>query len=77
MYPWDVSLAAEIPHDDSRMNHVSAAVVSVAPMGNRTRVRVGPIVAEITAASAERLDLRPGVVAVASFKATAARLFPR
>ena len=76
VYPWDVSLGAELPHD-SRMNHVRAAVVSVAPMGNRTRVRVGPIVAEITAASAERLDLRPGVVAVASFKATAARLFPR
>jgi hypothetical protein len=46
-------------------------------MGNRTRVRVGPIVAEITAASAERLGLRPGVLATASFKATAARLFPR
>ena len=76
VYPWDVSLGAHVP-DDSRMNHVSAAVVSVAPMGNRTRIRVGPIVAEITAASAERLDLRPGVVAVASFKATAARLFPR
>jgi ABC-type sulfate/molybdate transport systems ATPase subunit len=76
VYPWDVSVGAHVP-DDSRMNHVSAAVVSVAPMGNRTRVRVGPIVAEITAASAERLDLRPGIVAVASFKATAARLFPR
>jgi molybdenum ABC transporter ATP-binding protein len=76
VYPWDVSLGSHVP-DDSRMNHVSAAVVSVAPMGNRTRVRIGPIVAEITAASAERLDLRPGVVAVASFKATAARLFPR
>jgi ABC-type sulfate/molybdate transport systems ATPase subunit len=76
VYPWDVSVGAHVP-DDSRMNHVSAAVVSVAPMGNRTRIRVGPIVAEITAASAERLDLRPGVVAVASFKATAARLFPR
>ncbi len=76
VYPWDVSLGVDVPHD-SRMNHVRAAVVSVAPMGNRTRVRVGPIVAEITAASAERLDLRPGVVAVASFKATAARLFPR
>ena len=60
VYPWDVSLGSTTP-DDSRMNHVSAAVVSVAPMGNRTRVRVGPIVAEITAASAERLDLRPGV----------------
>ena len=45
--------------DDSRLNHVSAAVVSVAPAGNRTRVRIGPIVAEITAASAERLALGP------------------
>ena len=76
VYPWDVSLGSFTP-DDSRMNHLSAAVVSVAPMGNRTRVRVGPIVAEITAASAERLDLRPGVLATASFKATAARLYPR
>ena len=76
VYPWDVSVGTNLP-DDSRLNHVSAAVVSVAQAGNRTRVRIGPIVAEITAASAERLELRPGVVAVASFKATAARVFPR
>jgi molybdate transport system ATP-binding protein len=76
VYPWDVSVGASVP-DDSRLNHVSAAVVSVVQAGNRTRVRIGPIVAEITAASAERLELRPGVVAVASFKATAARVFPR
>src|SRR5262249_15503895 len=76
VYPWDVSVGTHLP-DDSRLNHVSAAVVSVAPAGNRTRVRVGPIVAEITAASAERLELKPGAVAVASFKATAARIFPR
>jgi molybdate transport system ATP-binding protein len=76
VYPWDVSLGSSAP-DDSRMNHLSGAVVSVAPMGNRVRVRVGPVVAEITAASAERLDLRPGALVTASFKATAARLFPR
>jgi ABC-type sulfate/molybdate transport systems ATPase subunit len=76
VYPWDVSIGTHVP-DDSRLNHVSAAVVSVAPAGNRTRVRVGPIVAEITAASAERLALTPGMAAVASFKATAARVFPR
>jgi molybdate transport system ATP-binding protein len=76
VYPWDVSVGTHVP-DDSRMNHVSAAVVSVTPTGNRVRVRVGPIVAEITGASAERLGLRPGGVAVASFKATAARVFPR
>jgi molybdopterin-binding protein len=40
------------------------------------RVRVGPLVAEITALSAERLELRVGEVVVASFKATAARLMP-
>jgi ABC-type sulfate/molybdate transport systems ATPase subunit len=76
VYPWDVSVGTNLP-DDSRLNHLSAAVVSVAQAGNRTRVRIGPIVAEITAASAERLELTPGIVAVASFKATAARVFPR
>jgi molybdate transport system ATP-binding protein len=76
VYPWEVSLGAGAP-DDSRMNHVSAPVLSLAPMGNRVRVRVGPVVAEITALSAERLGLRPGETVTASFKATAARLFPR
>jgi molybdate transport system ATP-binding protein len=76
VYPWEVSLGSVAP-DDSRMNHVSAPVVSVAAMGNRVRVRVGPVVAEITAVSAERLDLHPGATVTASFKATAARLFPR
>ncbi|CAN5660206.1 ABC transporter ATP-binding protein [soil metagenome] len=76
VYPWDVSLGL-IRQDDSRMNHLSAPVTSLAPLGNRVRVHVGPIVAEITAASAERLDLRPGAIVTASFKATAARLFPR
>jgi molybdate transport system ATP-binding protein len=76
VYPWEVSVGREEPHD-SRMNHVTGAVLSLAPMGNRVRVRVGPLVAEITAASAQRLDLRPGAVVTASFKATAARLFPR
>ena len=76
VYPWDVSLGEASP-DDSRLNHVRASVISLAPMGNRVRVRVGPLVAEITAASAERLELRPGALVTASFKATAARLFPR
>jgi molybdate transport system ATP-binding protein len=75
VYPWDVSLSHGV-QDDSRLNHVTAAVASIAPMGNRVRVQVGPLVAEITAASAERLELRPGVPVTASFKATASRLFP-
>ena len=76
VYPWDVSVGLAEP-DDSRMNHVRGAVVSVAPVGNRVRVRVGPVVAEITSVSAERLGLIPGSVVTASFKATAARLFVR
>jgi molybdate transport system ATP-binding protein len=76
LYPWDVSVGLE-PHEDSQLNHVTAPVASVAPMGNRTRVRVGPLVAEVTTVSSERLGLAPGAVVTASFKATAARLFPR
>jgi molybdenum ABC transporter ATP-binding protein len=75
VYPWDVSLG-HTTDDDSRLNHLTAPVASIAPLGNRVRVRVGPVVAEITAASAERLALRPGATVTASFKATATRLFP-
>jgi molybdate transport system ATP-binding protein len=73
VYPWEVSLSHETP-DDSAVNHIRATVASIVPLGNRTRIRVGPIVAEVTATSAERLGLREGDVAVASFKATATRL---
>ena len=76
VYPWDVSISIE-PRDDSQLNHVTAPIASVAPMGNRVRVRVGPIVSEITGVSADRLGVQPGAVVTASFKATAARLFAR
>jgi hypothetical protein len=46
------------------------------PVGNRRRVRIGPLTAEITAASAERLELKERDVVVAEFKATATRLTP-
>jgi molybdate transport system ATP-binding protein len=76
IYPWDVSLGREAP-DDSQLNHIRAAVSSLTPLGNRARVHVGPIVAEVTAASAERLGVRKGTLVTASIKATATRLFPR
>jgi len=46
------------------------------PQGNRMIVRVWPLWREVTAASAERLGVAPGVPLVASFKATGARLVP-
>lgn len=75
VYPWEVSLALEAS-DDSVQNHVRAPVASLVPLGNRVRVRIGPITAEVTAQSAERLGLAEGDVVVASFKATGARLLP-
>ena len=76
VYPWDVSLAREAP-DDSALNHVRDEIVSLTPLGNRARVRLKLLTAEVTTASLERLALRPGDAVVASFKATQARLLPR
>ena len=75
IHPWEVALAQAAPAD-STQNHVHASVHSVVPVGNRVRVRVGPLTAEVTADSARRMGLRPGVPVVASFKATGARLVP-
>ncbi len=75
VYPWEIALARTEPAD-SAVNHLRGDVRSLVALGNRVRVRVGPLTAEITAASAERLALREGEPVVASFKATAARLVP-
>ena len=73
VYPWDVALAHDAPAD-SALNHVRARSRSVAEVGNRVRVRVGPLTAEVTGASAERLGLRRGETVTATFKATATRV---
>jgi molybdate transport system ATP-binding protein len=73
VYPWDVTLARTAP-DDSAQNHVTADVGSVSRIGNRVRVAVGPLTAEVTAESAERLAVREGENMVATWKATATRL---
>ncbi len=75
VYPWDVALA-RVAAVDSSLNHVHAPITSLVLVGNRVRVRVGALTAEVTAASAERLALAPGERVVASFKATATRLLP-
>jgi len=73
VYPWDVTLARTAP-DDSAQNHVAAPVGSLSRIGNRVRVAVGPLTAEVTAESAERLAVREGEEMVATWKATATRL---
>ncbi len=73
VYPWDVSIA-RVHHEDSAMNAIRADVGALVEVGNRIRVSIGPITAEVTAASARRLELSRGGPAVATFKATATRL---
>jgi molybdopterin-binding protein len=73
VYPWDVSLAREHA-DDSALNVLRGEVTSLVEVGNRVRVRVGHLTAEVTRASAERLDLARGGHVYASFKATGTRL---
>ena len=75
IHPWEVSLARVAP-TDSAANHLEGRITSIVPVGNRVRVGVGAVVAEITAASLDRLALAEGDRVVASFKATAARIVP-
>jgi molybdate transport system ATP-binding protein len=73
VYPWEISVARS--HTvDSALNVVRGEVGSVVEVGNRVRVRIGPVTAEITASSSDRLELARGGVAYATFKATGTRL---
>ena len=77
VYPWEVSVArTHAPDADSALNVVRGQVGSLVEVANRVRVRVGPVTAEVTAASATRLELAAGGVAYATFKATGTRLVP-
>jgi molybdate transport system ATP-binding protein len=75
VHPWEITLARSAPNDSAR-NHLRGPVTALFPDGDRVRVRVGQLTAEITAAAARELELAPGEVVVASFKATGARLVP-
>jgi molybdate transport system ATP-binding protein len=76
VYPWDVVVGRAQVEDGSALNLLGGEIASVTRIGNRVRVRVGPLTAEVTAASAERLELVRGGTAFVSFKATGTRLVP-
>jgi len=73
VYPWDITVAETAPHD-SAMNVIHAPIRTIAQLGNRVRLTIGPVSAEITAESLDRLGLHSGRLAYASFKATGTRL---
>jgi molybdate transport system ATP-binding protein len=81
VHPWEIELApaGSVLHGSAR-NRLDVEVVAVTTLGNRVRVGLAapqPLAAELTAASAERLALAPGVRVVASWKAAATRVLPR
>ena len=75
VYPWEVSVG-RLHQQDSARNIIEGEIRSVVTVGNRVRVRVGPITAEVTASSADTLELARGGIAFATFKATGTRLVP-
>jgi molybdate transport system ATP-binding protein len=82
VFPWEISIeAGDAPTAarpaDSRLNRLTCEVTTVTTIGSRARIGLAapePLAAEITAASAARLGLRPGSHVVAVWKATATRL---
>jgi molybdate transport system ATP-binding protein len=73
VYPWEVLVGHQRP-EGSAMNTIEGEIRSLVHVGSRVRVRIGPLTAEVTEASVEKLGLKVGSRAVASFKATGTRL---
>jgi molybdate transport system ATP-binding protein len=78
VYPWEITIepADSDPHGSAE-NRLTAEVLSITTVGNRVRLGLAapqPLVAEITAASTERLGLEAGSRVVATWKAAATRL---
>jgi molybdate transport system ATP-binding protein len=76
--PWEITLAlVDAGGDgDSALNRIPARVDRVVVVGNRARVTLGRVVAEVTPESVARLSIRPGLDVVALWKATATRVVP-
>ncbi|MDX6480953.1 MAG: molybdate transport system ATP-binding protein [Gaiellaceae bacterium] len=73
VYPWDITVSTH-PPDDSALNVIAGEITAITELGNRARVTIGPVSAEITAESLRRLGLHTGGRAYATFKATGTRV---
>jgi ABC-type Fe3+/spermidine/putrescine transport system ATPase subunit len=72
--PWDVAVSVKEPERDPAVNHLSGTVEQVVPLGNRVRIVVAGVTAEVTAESALRLALGVGSPAVISWPVEAMRV---
>jgi molybdate transport system ATP-binding protein len=80
VFPWDIALAPRGSIDPgSARNHLAVEVVSVTKVGSRVRIGLAapqPLTAELTEPAVRAMDIQPGQLAVATWKATATRLLP-
>jgi len=80
VYPWDIALAPRGSVDPaSARNHLDVEVVSVTAVGGRVRIGLAapqPLTAELTEPAVRTMQIQPGQLAVATWKATATRLLP-
>jgi molybdate transport system ATP-binding protein len=74
VYPWEVGVALEAPRDG--LNALPGPIHGLSPEGGRVRLRVGDVVAERPADEVQRLGLRPGATAWATFPPEAVRVVP-
>lgn len=73
VYPWEVGVALS-PATVDHLNAVAGTVAGVTPEGGRVRLRVGELVLERPAEEVERLGIRPGISAWATFSPESVRL---
>jgi molybdate transport system ATP-binding protein len=71
--PWEITIERSRPEASSAQNHLPVRIGSLVVTGNRARVGLGALTAEITADSARALALGEGETVHASFKSTAVR----
>jgi molybdate transport system ATP-binding protein len=74
VYPWELSVAVAPPAAANGLNAIGGSIVSLDPEGDRVRVRVGELVAECSAKTAERLGLERGREVSLQFEAASARI---
>jgi molybdenum ABC transporter ATP-binding protein len=80
VYPWEIEIEPPgTPHAGSARNRLPAEIVTVTSVGGRVRLGLTagqPLVAEVTQASVDAMQLRPGARVTAAWKAAATRLIP-
>jgi hypothetical protein len=72
--PWAITVGLGEPVRDPAVNHLSGTVEQVVPLGDRVRIVVAGVTAEVTTDRAASLGIGVGTPAVLSWQAAATRV---